>query len=141
MFSWIIGVFLCLHICVVPFFKNCLCILVRCNGIVIISQIYSALTLLCLEKEIETHSSTLAWRIPLTEEPGGLQSMGSQRVEHDGGTSLSLHNSLLYLQMSRDSFPFLCSYCFSQKQSFSSLSSCNHFKSKFFTLYIYQSAF
>ena len=36
-----------------------------------------------LEKEIETHSSTLAWRIPLTEEPGGLESMGSQRVRHD----------------------------------------------------------
>ena len=36
-----------------------------------------------LEKEIATHSSTLAWKIPWTEEPGGLQSMGSQRVEHD----------------------------------------------------------
>ena len=33
-----------------------------------------------LEKEMATHSSTLAWRIPWTEEPGGLQSMGSQRV-------------------------------------------------------------
>ena len=36
-----------------------------------------------LEKGLATHSSILAWRIPLTEEPGGLQSMGSQRVEHD----------------------------------------------------------
>ena len=36
-----------------------------------------------LEKETATHSSILAWRIPWTEEPGGLQSMGSQRVEHD----------------------------------------------------------
>ena len=36
-----------------------------------------------LEKEIETHSSILAWRIPWTEKPGGLQSMGSQRVGHD----------------------------------------------------------
>ena len=36
-----------------------------------------------LEKEIATDSSTLAWRIPWTEEPGGLQSMGSQRVGHD----------------------------------------------------------
>ena len=35
-----------------------------------------------LEKEMATHSSILAWRIPLTEEPGGLQSMGSQRVGH-----------------------------------------------------------
>ena len=35
-----------------------------------------------LEKEMATHSSILAWRIPLTEESGGLQSMGSQRVGH-----------------------------------------------------------
>ena len=36
-----------------------------------------------LEKEMATHSSILAWRIPWTEEPGGLQSMGSQRVGHE----------------------------------------------------------
>ena len=42
-----------------------------------------------LEKEMATHSSTLAWRIPWTEEPGGLQSVGSQRVRHDRTTSLS----------------------------------------------------
>ena len=36
-----------------------------------------------LEKGMATHSSILAWRIPRTEEPGGLQSMGLQRVEHD----------------------------------------------------------
>ena len=36
-----------------------------------------------LEKGIATHSRTLAWRIPWTEEPGGLQSMGSLRVGHD----------------------------------------------------------
>ena len=36
-----------------------------------------------LEKEMATHSSTLVWRIPWREEPGGLQSMGSQRVGHD----------------------------------------------------------
>ena len=35
-----------------------------------------------LEKEMATHSSILAWRIPWKEEPGGLQSMGSQRVGH-----------------------------------------------------------
>ena len=35
-----------------------------------------------LEKEMETHSSIPAWRVPWTEEPGGLQSMGSQRVRH-----------------------------------------------------------
>ena len=36
-----------------------------------------------LEKEMATHSSILAWRIAWTEDPGGLQSMGSQRVRHD----------------------------------------------------------
>ena len=36
-----------------------------------------------LEKEMATHSSTLAWKIPWMEEPDGLQSMGSQRVRHD----------------------------------------------------------
>ena len=36
-----------------------------------------------LEKEMATHSSILAWRIPWTEEPGGLQSMRSQRVGHN----------------------------------------------------------
>ena len=36
-----------------------------------------------LEKGISTHFSSLAWRIPRTEEPGGLHSMGSQRVRHD----------------------------------------------------------
>ena len=43
-----------------------------------------------LEKEKATHSSILAWRIPWTEEPGRLQSVGSQRVGHDWMTSLSL---------------------------------------------------
>ena len=36
-----------------------------------------------LEKEMATHSSTLAWTIPWTDEPGRLQSMGLQRVRHD----------------------------------------------------------
>ena len=40
-----------------------------------------------LEKEMATHSSILAWRIPWTEEPGRLQSTGSQRVGHDWETS------------------------------------------------------
>ena len=41
------------------------------------------------EKAMAPYSSTLAWRIPWMEEPGGLQSMGSRRVEHDWATSLS----------------------------------------------------
>ena len=47
---------------------------------------------LCLqsEKAMAPHSSTLAWKIPWMEEPGGLQSMGSWRVGHDWATSFSL---------------------------------------------------
>ena len=43
-----------------------------------------------LEKGMATHSSTFAWKIPWTEEPGRLQSIGLQRVGHDSATSLSL---------------------------------------------------
>ena len=43
-----------------------------------------------LEKEMATHSSVLAWRIPWTEEPGRLQSTGLQRVGHDCVTNSSL---------------------------------------------------
>ena len=46
-----------------------------------------------LEKDMATHSSTLAWKIPRTEEPGRLQSLGSQRVGYDWATSL--HSSML----------------------------------------------
>ena len=46
------------------------------------------------EKAMAPHSSTLAWKIPWTEEPGRLQSMGSHRVRHDWATSLSLFTFL-----------------------------------------------
>ena len=42
-----------------------------------------------LEKEMSPHSSLLAWEIPRTEEPGGLQSMGLQIVDHDRATNSS----------------------------------------------------
>ena len=45
------------------------------------------------EKEMATHSSILAWRIPWMEEPGRLQSVGSQGVRHDQETSLSFSRS------------------------------------------------
>ena len=48
-----------------------------------------------LEKEMTNHSSTLAWKIPWTEEPGRLQSMRSQRVGHDWVTSFHVTTSLL----------------------------------------------
>ena len=53
------------------------------------SVLYTSI-LLSPEKAMATHSSTLAWKIPWTEEPGRLQSMGSLRVGIDWGTSLSL---------------------------------------------------
>ena len=52
-------------------------------------QWYNAYYRLKAEKAMAPHSSTLAWKIPWTEEPGGLQSMGSRRVGHDWATSLS----------------------------------------------------
>ena len=54
---------------------------VTTEGIVVLNQNWGGL--LChKEKEMATHSSVLAWRIPWTQEPGGLQSMESQRVGH-----------------------------------------------------------
>ena len=44
-----------------------------------------------LEKEMAVHSRTIAWRIPWTEEPVRLQSMGLQRVGHDGATNTRFH--------------------------------------------------
>ena len=51
-----------------------------------------------LEKEMATHSSVLAWKMPWTEEPGRLQSMGSQRVRHNLGTKPSLSEETLVLE-------------------------------------------
>ena len=58
-----------------------------------------------LEKEMASHSSILAWRIPWTEEPGGLQSMGLQRLGHNcdrahTGTHADTH--MVYLLLSMD---------------------------------------
>ena len=49
-----------------------------------LSEFTSTFHFPALEKEMATHSSVLAWRIPGTREPGGLPSMGSHRVRHDG---------------------------------------------------------
>ena len=63
--------------------SNWVCLLSFC-------WVWRVLWLFCMEKAMAPHSSTLAWKIPWTEEPGGLQSMGSLRVGHDWTTSLSL---------------------------------------------------
>ena len=52
-----------------------------------------------LEKEMATHSSVLAWRIPWREEPGRLQSTGSQRVGHDWATSLLLSSMFQFFNI------------------------------------------
>ena len=52
-------------------------------------------TMYWMEKTMAPHSSTLAWKIPWTEEPGRLQSMGSWRVGHDWATSLSISLSCI----------------------------------------------
>ena len=71
-----------------------------------------------LEKEMATHSSVLTWRIPWREEPGGLQSMGLQRVGHDQVTNTHIcrHNpkwaqsfwatGLLLMELGKDQVPF-----------------------------------
>ena len=59
-----------------------------------------------LEKAMAPHSSTLAWKIPWTEEPGGLQSMGSRRVGRDWATSLSLFT---FMHWRRKWNPLQCS--------------------------------
>ena len=53
-------------------------------------KIYFYMYPLTSEKAMAPHSSTPAWKVPWTEEPGRLQSMGSQKVGHDQATSLSL---------------------------------------------------
>ena len=67
-----------------------------------------------LEKEMAIHSNTIAWKIPWTEEPGRLQSMGSQTVGHDWVTSLSLssQSQLLTYCDQISTLPCLWSYSY-----------------------------
>ena len=51
------------------------------------TQVWSLSQEVSLEKEMATHSSILAWEIPWTEDPGGLQSVGPQRVRHNWVTN------------------------------------------------------
>ena len=84
------------HYVLLPVFVLCKCILVlqtisflRTKGTECIPyHLYSSTHI--LEKAMAPHSSTLAWKIPWTEEPGRVQSMGSRRVTHDWATSLWL---------------------------------------------------
>ena len=76
---------------------------------------FGASSCLQLEKEMATHSSTLAWKIPWTEEPGRLQSMGLQIVEHDWAISLVFSILQFHFDVSNHgfgfvSFPWNCFY-------------------------------
>ena len=66
-----------------------------------------------LEEGMATHSSILAWRSPWTEKPGGLQSLGSQRVRHDlARTNKAIMNILVHVSMLmflKNTFLILCS--------------------------------
>ena len=79
-----------------------------------------------LEKEMATHASTLAWKIPWTEEPGRLQSMGSQRVGQDRATSLSLFSSLSYICLHLHFIREILAMSISAVQATSSLASLIH---------------
>ena len=70
-----------------------------------------------LEEEMATHSSTLAWRIPWTEEPGGLLSVGTQSVWRDGATQSTQHGVTIYgwcskVLIAQETFPV----CLSSQQ-------------------------
>ena len=71
-----------------------------------LTQSNFALLLCMLEKAVATQSSTLAWKIPWTEGPGRLQSMGSLRVGYDWATSLSLFTHALEKEMATHSSVF-----------------------------------
>ena len=71
-----------------------------------------------LEKEMETHSSVLAWKIPGTEEPGGLPSMGSHRVGHDWSDLAAAACTFMMLTKNL-SPPFFRPYIFSDVTSLS----------------------
>ena len=68
-----------------------------------------------LEKAMAPHSSTLAWKIPWAEELGRLQSMRSQRVGHDRGTSLSLFTFMHWRRKWRPTPVFLPGECQGQR--------------------------
>ena len=70
----------------------CLCVCV-CVSMYTFNGIYIYMSIHTMEKEMATHSSNLAWRIPWTKEPGWLQSMGLQRVRHDWTTII--HNGVI----------------------------------------------
>ena len=94
-----------------------------------------------LEKEMAAHSSILAWRIPWMEEPGGLQSMGSQRVRHDWATSLSFTFTLARsVPLLSHSIVFLYFFALISEEGFL-ISPCCSLELCIQTVYLYFSPF
>ena len=83
------------HDCINRWHKTGLQQLPVCGSFIICLVRFNRYQTFATEKAMTPHSSTFAWKIPWTEEPGGLQSMGSQRVRHDWATSLSLFLSCI----------------------------------------------
>ena len=81
------------HLCFSPTSQRLMVPMTSSSALIYMLKCFIELrgTFYFLEKEMATHSSILAWRIPWMVEPGGLQSMGSQRVRYDWATSLSLY--------------------------------------------------
>ena len=77
------------------------------------------------EKEMAPHSSLLAWRIPRTEEPGGLQSMGSQRVRHDWKRLSTAQLHLNFRQMMNTIFCYVPGMGHTYTEKMFSLFICN----------------
>ena len=69
-----------------------------------------------LEMEMATHSSILAWRIPWTDEPGGLQAVGSWRVGHDWATSLYIKHQRHAIKQRIDKLNFFENKIFCSKE-------------------------
>ena len=95
-----------------------------------------------LEKEMAVHSSILAWRIPGTGEPGGLQSVGSHRVGHDWSDAATVH--CVYIP--ELSYPFVCQWtsrllscpCYCQQCRNEQWGTRVSFNSSFFGVYAQQ---
>ena len=83
------------HDCINRWHKTGLQQLPVCGSFIICLVRFNRYQTFATEKAMTPHSGTFAWKIPWTEEPGGLQSMGSQRVRHDWATSLSLFLSCI----------------------------------------------
>ena len=81
-----------------------------------------------LEKEMATHSSVLAWRIPGTVEPGGLPSMGSHRVGHDWSDLAAAAAEKLILSLELENWTWVCKYAGGYKIAFSTKQRYLHLK-------------